>query len=300
MASIRQIVDELRNRGVTVYEWDGWNGRGNSDGGSGPAVRYIDVRGAVIHHTASPYGGCYAGLVSSTRSDLFGGALCNFAGNDDGSLTVVASGLAWHAGPGVGPSLGRVLGGIPNIQWAMNRVTAGLEIVYPGDQPMRDAQYRTATTFGKVVADLAAGGDMECVRAHFETNGNVPGGNGKWDPGYAPGRSIDMGRFRADAANSGGGGGPAPGPQPGDPNAMATLTYGMMNDDRVRHLQQFLNDCNWQPELPLLPTTGNYLDMTKGVVRQAQNQCGVGGADADGSIVGPRTKAAFYDRGARW
>ena len=52
MATIAQIVDELRHRGVTVHEWPGWNGRGNSDGGYGPPVPYIDVVGAVIHHTA--------------------------------------------------------------------------------------------------------------------------------------------------------------------------------------------------------------------------------------------------------
>jgi peptidoglycan hydrolase-like protein with peptidoglycan-binding domain len=49
--------------------------------------------------------------------------------------------------------------------------------------------------------------------------------------------------------------------------------------------------------LPLLPVTGNYLAQTADVVRRAQAQCGI--ADGDGTVVGPRTKAAFYARGLR-
>jgi hypothetical protein len=45
---------------------------------------------------------------------------------------------------------------------------------------------------------------------------------------------------------------------------------------------------------------GNYLDQTKAVVAAAQRQAGVTGPDADGTTIGPRSKAAFYARGARW
>jgi CHAP domain len=85
-----------------------------------------------------------------------------------------------------------------------------------------------------------------------------------------------------------------------DPDTLATLTYGMRNDPRVRAMQEFLNRYNWRPALPLLPATGNYLDQTRDVVRGAQAQCGITGADANGETVGPRTKAAFGARGARW
>lgn len=90
------------------------------------------------------------------------------------------------------------------------------------------------------------------------------------------------------------------GAQPPPPAGMATLRYGMRDDGRVRALQQFLNRYNWRPALPVLPVTGNYLEGTRDVVRQAQAQCGVTGPDADGTIVGPRTAAAFAARGARW
>jgi hypothetical protein len=85
-----------------------------------------------------------------------------------------------------------------------------------------------------------------------------------------------------------------------DPNSLRTLTYGMRNDAGVRALQGFLNRYNWVPALPLLPATGNYLNQTRDVVKAAQKQCGITGADANGETVGPRTKAAFGARGARW
>jgi hypothetical protein len=81
---------------------------------------------------------------------------------------------------------------------------------------------------------------------------------------------------------------------------LATLAYGMRADSRVVALQRFLNAYAWRPALPLLPPTGNYLDQTVAVVKAAQAQCGIVGADADGRTVGPRTKSAFAARGARW
>ena len=103
-------------------------------------------------------------------------------------------------------------------------------------------------------------------------------------------------------------GAPAPAAGPAfDPNRLATLSYGMRNDSRVMALMRYLNAAPWSPPLPLLPVTGNYLDQTKRVVAAAQRQLGITGADADGSVIGPRTKAAFarfaapgFPNGARW
>ena len=188
MGAVRNLVDELRRRGVTVHEWPGWDGRGNE------GIGQIDPVGAVLHHTASGYGSAFEALVTG-RPDLRG-TLCNFAGNSDGTLTVISSGLAWHAGAGAGPSLGPLA---PYRGW-MNRWTVGLEIVYPGDQPMTNGQRTAALVFARTVADMFCGGDVEYVRAHAETNGR--GGDGKWDPGYAPGQTIDMAAFRREAATA--------------------------------------------------------------------------------------------------
>ena len=94
----------------------------------------------------------------------------------------------------------------PLAPYASNRnyYTVGLEIVYPGNKPMTDAQYSTAKVFAKTVADLFANGNIEVVRGHGEVNGR--GYEGKWDPGYAPGTMIDMNAFRAEARNATSGG----------------------------------------------------------------------------------------------
>lgn len=93
---------------------------------------------------------------------------------------------------------------------------------------------------------------------------------------------------------------PAPSAGAFDPNTMATLQVGMVTDSRVMALQRFLNAYGWTPELPLLPPTGNYGPQTTAVVKAAQAQVGVTGPDANGTVVGPKTKAAFASRGARW
>jgi hypothetical protein len=187
MGDVRRLVEALRAAGVTVHEWAGWDGRGNE------GVPQIQIKGGIIHHTGTAFGHAFPGLVSSTRPDLKGGLLANFAGNVDGSLTVLGSGLAWHAGGGFGPNQG-VLAPYANRR---NYWTVGLEIVYPGNVPMKLEQYRTALIFAKIVAELFAGGNLEYVRGHSEVNGR--GWLGKWDPGFAPGQAIDMNAFRRDA-----------------------------------------------------------------------------------------------------
>jgi hypothetical protein len=185
VGAVQDIVNRLRARGVVVHEWAGWQGRGN-----GQAEGYV---GGLIHHTATAYGMAPAVLVNG-RSDL-PGPLCNFAGNHDGTLTVIAAGPANHAGA----SGGRSMGPLP-VTSSFNRRVVGLEIVYPGSSPMTPAQYRTACVWARVVADVCGGGNVDSVRAHAETSVT-----GKWDPGFAPSRTIDMARFRRDAAGAGNG-----------------------------------------------------------------------------------------------
>ncbi len=96
------------------------------------------------------------------------------------------------------------------------------------------------------------------------------------------------------------GGTAVPTPLPVTPGDMATLQYGMRSDSRVAAFQRQSNAYNWQPELPVLEPLGNYLDQTKKVVAAAQHQMGITGPDADGSIIGPKTKAALASRGFRW
>jgi hypothetical protein len=92
----------------------------------------------------------------------------------------------------------------------------------------------------------------------------------------------------------------APAPAAPSPTALATLAYGMRSDSRVAAFQRQSNDEPWDPELPVVPVTGNYLDQTVDLVRRVQQQLGVTGADANGRTIGPRTKTALAARGFRW
>lgn len=92
---------------------------------------------------------------------------------------------------------------------------------------------------------------------------------------------------------------PPPAPPAFDPNSLPTLSRGMTSP-HVALFQKASNAAPWSPELPLLPVTGFYGDQTTAVVRAAQAQRGVTGPDADGTTIGPRSKAAFAGFGLRW
>lgn len=180
VARAREINARLRAAGVTVHEWPGWESRGN-----GQSSAY---EGCLVHHTATAYGNAPSVLVNG-RSDL-SGPLCNYAGNADGSVTVIAAHPANHAGA----SGGRSMGPLP-VTSLFNKRVMGLEIVYPGTVPMRTAQYRTALLWSRIVTNVLGGGNIQRARAHAETSIT-----GKWDPGDAPGRTINMAAFRSAAA----------------------------------------------------------------------------------------------------
>lgn len=184
--SVQDVLTALHAHGVVVKEWPGWIGRGNGSS--------HDWRGGIVHHTATPYGSAIYpnqnAALANGRPDLQG-PLCNFAGNADGTLTIIADGVANHAGA----SGGYAMGPLPTTS-NFNRLVMGLEIVYPGTSPMTNEQYHTACIWARVVADVAGGGNIESIRAHAETSIT-----GKWDPGDAPGHTINMAQFRADAKN---------------------------------------------------------------------------------------------------
>lgn len=187
VARCMEINARLRSAGITVREASGWQSRGN-----GQTSAYV---GGIVHHTATGFGIAMPGtgpgnLLINGRPDL-SGPLCNYAGNDDGSITVIAAHPANHAGA----SGGRSMGPLP-VTTLFNRRVLGLEIVYPGTVSMRTAQYRAATVWAKAVADVCGSGNIERVRAHAETSIT-----GKWDPGDAPGRTINMAAFRSAARN---------------------------------------------------------------------------------------------------
>ncbi len=190
-----EINRRLRAAGIVVHEAPGWQSRGNG---------YLsNYAGGIIHHSATAFTNAVSGssvlnMLINGRPEL-SGPLCNYAGNEDGTITVVAAGPANHAGSSGGWSMGPL-----PVTKLFNPRVLGLEIVYPGTQPMRDAQYRAATVWARVVADVVGGGNIQRIRAHAETSIT-----GKWDPGDGPNRTIDMAAFRAAASQP-----PSPTPLP--------------------------------------------------------------------------------------
>lgn len=185
VARAREINARLRAAGITVHEWAGWDRRGN-----GQTSNY---EGGIVHHTASAFGSALpgtgiGGVLVNGRSDLTG-PLCNYAGNDDGSVTCIAAHPANHAGA----SGGRSMGPLP-VTGLFNPRVMGLEIVYPGTVPMRDAQHRTALIWSRIVADVLGYSNIQRIRGHFETSVT-----GKVDPAGAGGLPINMPAFRTAA-----------------------------------------------------------------------------------------------------
>lgn len=89
----------------------------------------------------------------------------------------------------------------------------------------------------------------------------------------------------------------APAPAPSS-SSLPTLRLGMRGDAGVAALQRFLAAV-FPAYAGSLPPTGNYLEQTRAAVREFQLRAGVTGADADGTIVGPRTNAALARFGYR-
>lgn len=173
------VVEGLRSYGVTVRFWPGWEARGNG--------QVSNYQGLELHHTGSNYGKAYATLVNG-RSDL-SGPLCNSSGDDDGGVTIIAANPANHAGA----SGGRAMGPLPTTG-SFNKLMWGHEIVYPGTKPMTAAQYRTALILAAVISKILKRPNTDWVRGHAETSIT-----GKWDPGFASGKTIDLNKLRAEA-----------------------------------------------------------------------------------------------------
>lgn len=176
-----------RAYGATVTFQAGWDGRGNGTS--------ADYEGAIVHHTASASSAARPNptlsVLMNGRSDL-SGPLCNVTGpwctEDSPRLHVVAAHPANHAGA----SGGRSMGPLP-VTSLFNKRVFGLEIDYAGSTAMTAGQRRAALIFARSVTDVL-NRSIEYVRAHAETSIT-----GKWDPGYASGKTIDMGAFRRDA-----------------------------------------------------------------------------------------------------
>jgi hypothetical protein len=175
------VVAGLEHNGVKVLYplGDTWLTRGN-----GQTSNY---QGMIWHHTATGYSNTAPAVLWNGRPDL-SGPLCNTSGNADGSVSMIAAHPANHAGASGGKSMGPL-----PVTSTFNKLVWGHEIVYPGDKPMTAAQYRTMQILGGVVSGILRRPTAEWCRGHAETSIT-----GKWDPGYAPSKTIDLAAARRD------------------------------------------------------------------------------------------------------
>lgn len=256
-----RIADVLRAEGVKLVEYPGWQNRGHGD--------FKDIRGVMAHHTGSD--NATAASIANGRPDL-PGPLSQLHIARDGTVTVVAVGVAWHAGVGMYPWLPTNMG-----NWHM----IGIECANSGSSPAAPHRrnWPAAQYFALVKCCAAINRRLSQTAArtigHKEYAGRA---QGKWDPG-----AIDMDILRADiAARIGTESGTAPTPRPPVPvgEYADVLLFRGVEGPQVAQLQRQLG----------VTVDGDFGPETEAAVRAFQRR--TPGLKVDG-IVGPATAAAL-------
>jgi hypothetical protein len=249
------VVEGLRAYGVVVRLEPGYATRGN-----GQTSNY---QGLSWHHTATGFGKAPRVLVNG-RSDL-PGPLCNSSGDSDGGITIIAANPANHAGA----SGGKNMGPLP-VTKSFNKVMWGHEIVYPGTKPMTDAQYRSAVILGAVISKILRRPNADWCRGHRETSIT-----GKWDPGYADGKTYDLNKMRreATALMSIGSLKPSPAPAPVPSSGSEyRVTSPLTRNDEIKKIQAKFNRVYPTYAATPLDVDGYYGNDSASAVREFQNR----------------------------
>jgi N-acetyl-anhydromuramyl-L-alanine amidase AmpD len=264
------LADVLRAEDIGVVEYPGWRERGHGD--------FKDIRGVVVHHTGSAK--ATASSIAGGRPDL-AGPLSQVHIARNGTVTVVAAGVAWHAGLGRYPWLPTNMG---------NWHTIGIECANTGTSPSAphrrnwpDAQYSALVRCCAAI-NRRLGQTAGRTIGHKEYAGRS---QGKWDPG-----AIDMEVLRADIRNRiGAVEDPAPTPRPAVPvgEYADVLMYRGATGPHVAELQRRLKYA-YAAYAGHLEIDGFYGPETEAVVREFQRR--TPGLKVDG-IVGPATAAAL-------
>jgi N-acetyl-anhydromuramyl-L-alanine amidase AmpD len=264
------LADVLRAEGVDLVEYPGWRTRGHGD--------FKDIRGVMVHHTGSD--NTTAASIANGRPDL-PGPLSQLHIARNGTVTVVAVGVAWHAGVGMYPWLPPNMG---------NWHTIGIECANSGTSTTArhrenwpDAQYFALVRCCAAINRRLAQNSTRTI-GHKEYAGRA---QGKWDPG-----AIDMDILRADIqARIGDIPNPAPTPRPPVPVGEYTdiLLYRGTEGPQVAELQCRLK-YGYAEYAGHLVIDGVFGPQTEAAVREFQRR--TRGLKVDG-IVGPQTAAAL-------
>ena len=154
------------------------------------------VNGVMLHHTGSDSDD--PSLLWNGYSSLPGPL--SHAGNDSkGLVWHIGWGYANHAGSGDSDVLAAVIaenyGANPptdnETDTDGNKRFYGMEVMYSGSHGMSKAQYHTMIRWAAAICDFH-GWSAKSVIGHGEWQ------PGKWDPGYASGRMMDMNAVRND------------------------------------------------------------------------------------------------------
>lgn len=264
------LADVLRAEGIDVVEYPGWRSRGHGD--------FKDIRGVMVHHTGSD--NTTAAAIAEGRPDL-PGPLSQLHIARDGTVTVVAVGVAWHAGAGMYPWLPTNMG---------NWHTIGIECANSGTSPVArhrtnwpDAQYFALVNCCAAI-NRRLGQDSSRTIGHKEYAGRA---QGKWDPG-----AIDMDILRSDIqARIGDIPGRAPTPRPPVPvgEYADVLLFRGAQGRQVAELQRRLK-YGYPDFAGDLVVDGDFGPLTEAAVRTFQRR--TRGLKVDG-VVGPATAAAL-------
>ena len=173
------LEDVLRPAlGARLKTLPGWQDSGHGD--------FKDIRGVMVHHTGNSRE--TAESIRNGRPDL-AGPLANLHIAPDGTVTIVAVGVCWHAGVGSYPWLPT-----NNANWHM----IGIECAWPTVAANGSFNEHERWPDAQIIAmrDTCAalatklGVDASHVIGHKEYAGAA---QGKWDPG-----NIDMNWFRGE------------------------------------------------------------------------------------------------------
>ncbi|MEU5957552.1 peptidoglycan-binding protein [Streptomyces sp. NPDC047525] len=185
-----QLVAQLRKFGIPYKEYKNWKTHNrNHKGAWGP------VHGLMVHHTGSDAKDqrelLYAGIAGLP------GPLCHFGLAQDGTIHLVGWGRANHAGMGDDDVLDAVIDEkkVPADNESNTDGNArfyGVEIWYSGSHEMSDAQYATLRLLAAAICDFHDWSEGSVI-GHGEW-----GSPGKWDPGYKPGKMMNMDAVRKD------------------------------------------------------------------------------------------------------
>lgn len=191
----------------------GWREAGHGDFG--------ELRGVMVHHTGNSRESAQS--IRQGRADLKG-PLSNLHIAPDGTVTIVAVGVCWHAGRGSYPWLptDNANQHMIGIECAWPTVTSGR---YDPNEKWPDAQIIAMRDTCAALA-LKLGVPATRVIGHKEWAGAA---QGKWDPG-----NLDMAWFRAEVAKDMRGEFDAKSPPPVQPGPVLPPNYAREVWDQLR------------------------------------------------------------------